>query len=123
MILSLDNQGSFWPVQLAIELSAARTLRFTLAAGIVWAQGRSEVGVHGRNPVRFQADDDILTQFIADHTEVSVDASVGGQVGPWWQGFVSATPAWAVGAFRFGLPVTWRVPGGVGIGVEWGIAL
>jgi len=121
--LSLSNRGWFFPVQLSTEWTLFQTLGLGLSAGGVLSQGWSSLGLQGNSVVHLSSKSGILTKFIEDTAAVSVEGSVTGTVGPWWQGFLGVTPVWSVGAFRFGVPLTFRYPGGLAAALAWGMAL
>lgn len=126
--LTLLNEGTFWPLQLSTELALGRTLRLGLAAGVVHAQGTSSLSIEGTNAIHIESENEdpqaqIYEKFLGDTGWFTVSGRLRGSVGPWWQQFVTLTPSWSVGAFRFGLPLTYRFPGGVSVALAWGSVL
>lgn len=123
--LSLVNQGVFWPVQLSSEISVGRMLRLGVAAGAMVGWGQSSLEIRGKNPIHLQSatQSGLYEKFLSDTAWVDVEGTLGGATGPSVQGFGTLTPSWAVGSFRWGVPITWRYPGGLSVALLWGLAL
>lgn len=122
-LITLDNRGLAIPLQAATEVSLGRTLRLGLSAGGSWVWGASTVGLAGTNPINLASQNGLLSKFFGDQASVAIQGSVGGSLEPRWLPFATVTPSWAVGAFRFGVPLTWRYPGGLSLTLAWGVSV
>jgi len=126
--ISLNNSGLFLPVQVSSEVSVARTFRLGGALGLVFAYASSSLDLKARSvftivtvPVANQQP--VYERFFGDTAQIEVEGTEGGSVGPWVQPFATVTPTWSLGAFRFGLPLTYRWEGGLAGALVWGLSL
>jgi len=122
-LITLDNRGLAIPLQAATEFSLGRTLRLGLSGGVSWIWGWSTAGLSGTNPVYLTSQNGLLSKFFGDQASVTIHGTMGGSAVPKCLPFATLTPSWAVGAFRFGVPITWRSPGGLSLTLAWGVSL
>lgn len=126
--ISLENSGFFVPLQLSSEVSVAKTFRLGGALGVVLSYATSSLVIKARSTfhiatVPVEGQQPVYERFFGDTAEIDVEGTEGGLVGPWVQPFATVTPTWSLGAFRFGLPVTYRWEGGLAGALVWGLSL
>lgn len=126
--LTLVNEGTFWPLQFSTEASLGRTLRLGFGGGAVLSHGTSSMSIAGSNRIHIASENpdpsgQVYEKFLGNTGWFTVRGHLSGSVGPWWQPFFVVTPAWSVGTFRFGVPVAFRLPGGLSVALAWGITL